>query len=218
MNMNLVLLGPQGSGKGTQAEMLVKKYGMKRFEMGKIFRQIAESDHANAQEIKKVIDGGGLAPDALTNFIAWDYVSKHDPENSSFLFDGFPRTLVQYRHLQEQLNKSGRKIDLVFNINISKNESIRRLSARRTCIKCNKIYNLITDPPSKKVCECGGELIQRDDDTSEAIKKRLELYQQFTKPVIELARQEGKCVDIDGEQSIEKVDQDILAEIESFLA
>src|SRR3989344_1468912 len=167
--MNLIILGPQGSGKGTQATL-----------------------------------------------IAWDYINKHN-QNTGFIFDGYPRSVPKFLHLEDMLKKFGKRIDMVINLEINKQESIRRLSSRRVCEKCGNIYNLITNPPPNQNCSCGGNLIQREDDKPQAISRRLDIYHQTTHPVFDLARKQGITVHIDGGQSIEKVFSQITSHIDSTI-
>lgn len=204
--MNLILLGSQGSGKGTQAELLVKKYGLNYVEMGKILRSMPE--------VKESIDKGELVPDEFVRLIAWDHINKQDKERG-FLFDGYPRSLEQYGYLEDMLRKFGKKIDWVVYLYISPEESIRRLSARRTCEKCGEIYNLITNlPKNPEVCDkCGGKLMQREDDQPEAIKRRLELFNERTKPILEKARQENILMEVDGERPIEQIHDDVVSRL-----
>lgn len=210
--MNIILLGPQGSGKGTQAELLVDKYGYNYFEIGKILRSVAESNNPNAQMVKDFIDKGQLVPDEYVRLIAWDFISKHD-KSKGFVFDGYPRSVLQYDHLKDMLAKLGQKIDWVISLEISEAETVRRLSSRRTCSKCGRVYNLITNPPPKAGCECGGELVQRKDDYPEAIKERLKIYQAQTQPVFEKASTEGIGLQIDGERPIDTIHQEIIAKL-----
>lgn len=200
--MNIILLGPQGSGKGTQAELLVQKYGLNYVEMGKILRSMPE--------VKESIDKGELVPDEYVRQIAWDHINKQDKEKG-FLFDGYPRSLEQYKYLEDMLRKFGKRIDRVVYLYITPVESIRRLSARRTCEKCGEIFNLITNPPKNpEVCDkCGGKLLQREDDQPEAIKRRLELFNERTKPILEKARQDNILMEVDGERPIEQIHQEI---------
>ncbi|TSC86777.1 MAG: adenylate kinase [Microgenomates group bacterium Gr01-1014_16] len=209
--MNIILLGPQGSGKGTQADLLVQKYGLNYVEMGKILRSIAESDNQHAKTVKEYLNKGDLVPDEFVRLIAWDHINKQDKEKG-FLFDGYPRGLAQYDHLKDMLMKFGKKIDWVVYLYISPEESIRRLSARRTCEKCGEIFNLVTNPPKNpEVCDkCGGKLTQREDDQPEAIKRRLELFGERTKQILEKAKQEGVLLEIDGERAIDKIHEDIV--------
>ncbi|MEK7154584.1 MAG: nucleoside monophosphate kinase [Patescibacteria group bacterium] len=188
--MNIALLGPQGSGKGTQAEMLVRDMGMTKFETGKFFRESKDP------EIRSLIDQGKLVPDETTNKIILDFINEND--NGNLLFDGSPRTISQYEVMKKHLQ-------LVIFLKISEKETVRRLSARRQCAVCGQIYNLITAPAR---CD-HNQPVQREDDKPEAIKKRLELFRAQTEPVIEMARQDGLLLEIDGERPIEVIAKDI---------
>jgi len=212
--MNLILLGPQGSGKGTQAELLVQKYGLNYVEMGKILRSIAESDNQYAKIVKEMIDKGELVPDEYVRLIAWDHINKQDKEKG-WLFDGYPRSLEQYEYLEDMLRKFGKKIDWVVYLFISPEESIRRLSARRTCEKCGEIFNLVTNPPKNpEICDkCGGRLGQREDDQPGAIKRRLELFNERTKPILEKARQENILMEVNGERPIDIINDEIVQKL-----
>jgi len=212
--MNLILLGPQGSGKGTQAEMLVKKYGFNYVEMGNILRSIANSDNSKSGLVKEYQARGELVPDEFVRLIAWDHLNKQD-KSKGFLFDGYPRTLAQYEHVDDMLRKFGQKIDKVLYLELSPQESVRRLSGRRTCERCKEIFNLITKPPKEetKCDKCGGKLVQREDDTPDAIKKRLEIFYEITKPILEEVKKEGMLLEIDGERTIEEIHQDIVQKL-----
>ena len=212
--MNLILLGPEGRGKGTQAELLVQKYGLNYVEMGKILRSIAESDNQYAKIVKEMIDKGELVPDEYVRLIAWDHINKQDKEKG-WLFDGYPRSLEQYEYLEDMLRKFGKKIDWVVYLFISPEESIRRLSARRTCEKCGEIFNLVTNPPKNpEICDkCGGRLGQREDDQPGAIKRRLELFNERTKPILEKARQENILMEVNGERPIDIINDEIVQKL-----
>ncbi len=209
--MNIIILGPKGSGKGTQAEMIVRDFGLKYMEMGATLRSIAASDNKYASKVRESMEEGNMVPDEFVRLIAWDFIRKNEEHPNEprvgFLFDGYPRSLPQYEHLQDMLRKFGEKIDKVIFINISETESIKRLSARRTCEKCREIYNLVTNKPKDPiVCDkCGGRLLQRDDDQPEAIKRRLQLYHERTQPIIIRARDEGVALEIDGERPIDSI-------------
>lgn len=185
--MNIIIIGPQGSGKGTQADLLVKKYGLKHLEIGKVLRSAASSDNKYAAKIKESLNSGQLVPDEYVKLLAWDFINKNGT-GQGFLFDGYPRSILQYEDLKDMLARKGLKIDRVINIEISLEESVKRLSARRA-------------------------LENRDDDQPETIKRRLEIYRQQTHPVFEEALEEGIGVEINGEQSIEKVHQDIVSKL-----
>ncbi len=212
--MNLVILGPQGCGKGTQAELLEQKYGLLRIETGKILRQIANSDHPLAKQIRETMLSGKLVSDEILEMVLTEKMSSR---KTGFIFDGTPRDLIQYHLIQRILQNMQSRLDMVIVITISEEESIRRLSSRRTCENCNEIFNIVTKPPkTSDVCdECGGKLVFREDDTPESIKRRLAIYHKSTIPVIETAKTEGKYLEIDGEQPIEVIHNQIVSGIEA---
>ncbi|KKU62356.1 MAG: Adenylate kinase [Candidatus Amesbacteria bacterium GW2011_GWC1_47_15] len=211
--MNIILLGPQGSGKGTQAKMLAEKLGLTIVETGKILREIAETDHPWGRRIKDMQMRGVLVSDDILMAVLKETLSK--PARRGYLFDGTPRNIVQYKLIKEVLEDRGEKIDKVVVLNISEEETIKRLSSRRTCLKCGRVYNLITSPPPEEnKCECGGELSQRDDDFPEAIKKRLDAYKKSTSKVIEKAKNENVLIEIDGERAIDVIHEDIISKLE----
>lgn len=210
--MNLVILGPQGSGKGTQAELLTKRFGFNYVEMGNILRSIANSDNPHAEQVSESMKKGEKVPDEFVRLIAWDHISKMD-KNKGFLFDGYPRSVSQYEHIEDMLRKFGQKLDKVIYVRISEDEVIKRLSARRICKKCGNIYNIITKPSPKGEfeCECGGRLYQREDDQPEAIKQRLQWG--WTTEVKEKAKNEGILIEINGEGPIDVIQKDIVSKL-----
>lgn len=211
--MNLIILGPQMSGKGTQAKMLVNKYDLNYVDMGSVLRSIAGSDNKYAKTVAEFTSKGQLVPDEFVRLIAWDHVNKQD-KTKGFLFDGYPRSVAQYEHVVDMLKKFGKKVDYVFFINISEAEILRRISGRRICEKCGKIYNFVTGPkPVEGKCECGGELRSRSDDTTEATKNRLDYYKNTVMPLIEYLKTKGNLMEINGEQSIEKIHQEIVEKL-----
>lgn len=201
--MIVIIQGPQACGKGTQARLLSEKYGWLHLEMGKILRSIASSDNQYAAKIRDTLNSGGLVPDELVRLIAWDYIKKHHEQG--LIFEGYPRSLAQYEHLQDMLKKFNKRIDAVISINIPEEESIRRMSDRRTCQRCGRVY--IVGEALK--CECTGELVLREDDKPEAIKHRLQIYHQQTRPVFERAKSEGIAIEIDGMHPIAEVHEKI---------
>lgn len=207
--MNIILLGPQGSGKGTQARLLQEKYGFNYFESGAYLRRMGEK----YPEVKKIMDSGQLVPDKeFTSYLASYLDSEHMYDG--VIFDGFPRTVDQYLFLKNWLNDKHVKIDLVFVIEISESETIRRLSGRRMDPKTNKIYNLITEKLPEDVDE--KSLIQRDDDKEEAIKKRLEIYNTRTKDLVQAVGNDSKVIKIDGERPVLKIHNEISSIIDNF--
>lgn len=205
--MNLIFLGPPGTGKGTQAERISADLGIAHISTGEMFRQLANEGNEVGLEAKEKYWGQGkLVPDELTIKLVKERLKKEDCQKG-FILDGFPRTIPQAEALDEITD-----IDKVIDIESSKEIIIKRLSKRRQCSKCKKIYGIDVPPKKKGACDaCGGELIQRPDDREEVIRERLKIYEKQTKPLIEYYK--DKLVTIDGEQPINKIKQDILEAI-----
>ncbi len=201
--MNIILFGPQGSGKGTQARLLSDEFGFFYFESGEFLRKIAK----NNEELKNALDRGELVPDLEMTSYLTAYL---DQENlyDDIVFDGFPRTVSQYHFLKNWLNDKQVKIDLGIVLEISEEETIKRLSARRMDPATGKIYNLITDLPPADVDQ--STLIQREDDKTEAIKTRLSNYRNRTEPLIAEISKDIQVVEVDGSRPIEVISQDLI--------
>lgn len=200
--MNILLLGPQGSGKGTQARLLCDKFGFSYFESGAYLRRVAE----NNPELKKWLSEGKLVPDEeMTSYLS----AFLDSQNlyDGILFDGFPRTASQYRFWKNWLRQRKIKLDLAINLVISEEETIKRLTARRMDSATGEIYNLITEPPPSGVDL--SKLIQREDDKLPAIKKRLALYKERTEPLVVELKKDINVVEMSGERPIEAIFKDI---------
>ncbi|MFZ3301833.1 MAG: nucleoside monophosphate kinase [Microgenomates group bacterium] len=206
--MNIILFGPQGSGKGTQARLLCDKFGFSYFESGAYLRRLAETH----PEMGEIMNSGKLVPDEEFTSYLTAYL---DQENlyDNIIFDGFPRTVEQYRFLKIWLNKKQVKIDLAIVLEISESETLKRLGARRQDPVTGKIYNLVTDLPPKEVDV--NTLVQRDDDKPEAIKKRLELYHARTEPLISEIENDSKVFRVNGERSIDEIQNDLEKIIEN---
>lgn len=200
--MNLLILGPQGSGKGTQARLLVEEFGFFYFESGAYLRKMAEK----FPSIKKTMDEGKLVPDEeFTSYLTAYLDEKNIYDN--IVFDGFPRTVTQYNFLKNWLTAKKVELDTVFVLEISEEETVRRLSARRLDSVTGKIYNLVTEPPPSDVDI--SKLTQRDDDKPEAIKKRLSIYREQTESLIEALKSDTEVVEINGEQPVKTVFREI---------
>jgi len=210
--MNLVVLGLPASGKGTQAELLADKLGLYYLEMGEVLRKIAKEKTPLGKEVNRIVyQEGGLVPDEAMRQIVGKLLTEIKPEKG-IVFDGYPRKLSQYQDLEKMLANRGTKINKVFFLKVSRETIIKRISSRRVCPRCDSEYNLITRPPKKdELCDqCRVKLIQRQDDKSEIVKKRLETYRRLTIPMIKHVRQQGILEEVDGERPIEVIYQDII--------
>ena len=213
--MNIIFMGPPGAGKGTQSDLIVEKYGLVHISTGDIFRDAIKNETKLGLEANSYLDGGKLVPDSLTINIVKERLSQDDIEKG-FLLDGFPRTIEQAKALDQMLEESHRKIDLVLNLEANFDELIKRLTARRLCKDCKTSYHLEFNPPKVAgVCDkCGGELYQRSDDNEEKAIVRLNTYNEETKPLVEYYEKTGLLSNVDGLKSIDDVFVDIKKIIE----
>jgi len=204
--MNIIIFGPQGCGKGTQADLLVGKYGLYHLSMGDELRKEIKNKTAIGKKVEKIMNGGSLVPDEITNGIALERSKSKDAKNGMIL-DGFPRTDAQWNFIKKHM-----KIDVALEIDLAPKESIRRIASRRMCPKCGKNYNLIWLKPKKTgLCDVdGAKLIQRVDDKSKEIKKRLNIYASQTELLKKEFKKLGILHIINGNQPIKKVNKDIL--------
>lgn len=209
--MNLLILGPQGSGKGTQARLLADSLGLFYLESGNVLREAAKSDPRIDEIINKK---GELVPDIETFKIISKYLQEKIPNRENFILDGYPRSVSQYELLKGWLGEKGKKLTWGIYLTLSEGESMTRITARRTCEKCGRVYNLITNPPpAPDTCECGGRLITRQDDTPDIVKRRLEEYKRTTEPLISQLKKDGILLTINGEQPIEVILKEIIQKI-----
>lgn len=204
--MNLILLGPPGAGKGTQAVKIVEKYKVPHISTGDIFRANIKNGTELGKKAKEYMDKGELVPDDLVCEIATSRLLEDDCKDG-FLLDGFPRTVYQAEKLDEFLEKHGKKIDKVLDIAVEKEELMTRLTGRRVCKACGATYHVTNIPPKKEgICDkCGGELMQRADDTAETVENRIEVYNSQTMPLVEYYEKAGNIAHIDGAIGLENV-------------
>jgi len=213
---NLILLGAPGAGKGTQAVTISKKLGLVHIASGDLFRKEQESGSELGKIVKSYMEKGQLVPDEITVKMVLGRISAPDCAKGVIL-DGFPRTLEQARALDKALAAEGKSIDKVLYIKVSNKELLRRLSGRWICRNCQTPYNIV-EVPSKvagKCDRCGGELYQRADDTEETARKRLDVYFRQTAPLIKYYTEAGKLVELDGENSVDKVGSALIAAVKS---
>jgi adenylate kinase len=215
--MNLIILGPQGSGKGTQAEMLAKKFDLEHIDMGKFLREVAKIDTPlgrevyDIQNVTKTLVPAKILEEVFT--IKLNGISRE----KGVIFDGFPRNMDQAEYLEKAVKEFGRQIDKVVFVNISKDESLKRISKRWICEKCKSVWIMGKDVKNEndKCPNCQGNIMQRIDDVEEGIKIRLKVFEEETIPVIRHFYDKGKIVEINGAQTIEKVFEDILRELKN---
>jgi adenylate kinase len=193
-SMNLILLGPPGAGKGTQAETLVKETGLAHISSGDLFRAALRDKTELGMRAKGYMDKGDLVPDDVVIGMILERVAQPDCAKG-VIFDGFPRTVDQAEALKNALAKKNTCIDAVISIGVPQDMLIKRISGRRTCKSCGAIFNTFFFPPAQEgVCDkCGGELYQRSDDTEETAQNRLDVYFKQTTPLIEIIVQKAHC-------------------------
>ena len=204
--MRLILLGPPGAGKGTQAKMLTEKFGIPQISTGDILRKAVKDDTGLGGQAKNFMDTGRLVPDDLVIDLIKARTRERDCE-MGFILDGFPRTIVQAQKLSETLKELCVDIDAVIDFVVDPDEVVSRLTGRSTCSGCGTLYHEKTRPPaSPGICDsCGGALFQRPDDNKETILKRLEVYRNETEPLREYYRERGNLKTTQGHGSVEEI-------------
>ena len=209
--MHILLMGPPGAGKGTQAAELVKAFDIPHISTGDMFRAAAKEGTELGKQAKACMDAGKLVPDSVTIGIVRERLAKDDCKKG-FILDGFPRTVEQADALTGILKDLGLTLTRVLNISVPAEDLIERAVGRRICKKCGATYHTKFNPPKKEgICDvCGSELFQRADDTAETMKNRLSVYEASTKPLIDYYKAAGVYTEVDGRQSIEKVTQDLI--------
>ncbi len=209
--MHILLMGPPGAGKGTQAANLVKELGVPHISTGDMFRAAVKEGTELGKQAKACMDEGKLVPDEVTIGIVRERLAKDDCKKGCIL-DGFPRTVEQADALSSIMKELGLALDAVLNISVPASDLVERAVGRRICKSCGATYHVSFHPSAKEgVCdECGGELYQRADDTKETMENRLSVYEASTRPLIEYYQKAGIYKEVDGRQAIDKVTQDLV--------
>jgi adenylate kinase len=206
MAMSIVMLGPPGAGKGTQAVSVAQRLDAPHVSTGEMFREAVRKGTPLGTKAKAYMDRGDLVPDEVVIGIVEDRLREPDTANG-FVLDGFPRTVPQAEALGASLQGDGRSLACVINLSVPRDEVVRRLSGRRVCRQCGAMYHVTFDPPARAdTCNrCSGELYQRDDDRKETILARLDVYARETDPLVQYYRERGLLADVDGTGSQDDV-------------
>lgn len=215
--MRLVLVGPPGAGKGTQAEFIAAHLAVPKISTGDIFRANVAEGTPLGMQARKYMDAGQLVPDEVTINMVRDRLAEPDAAHG-FLLDGFPRTVPQAEALDEMLAALGTGLDIVLELVVDDDEVIRRLSGRRTCHGCGRIWHVEFDPPQREgICDrCGEKLFQREDDRAETVAERLRIYARDTAPLVDYYGGQGKLVGIDATGPVEDVTQRAIDALRSY--
>lgn len=205
--MNIVMMGPPGAGKGTQAKILAERFGLLHLSPGDLLREAVREGTELGRKAKAYMDAGLLVPDELIVDLIGGRIRDEAGRTRGVILDGFPRTLRQAEALDELLEESGRPLDAVVNITLPVDEAVRRLTGRRVCRGCGANYHLLYKPPrALGVCDlCGGPLYQRTDDTEETARSRLEVYRRQTEPLISHYAGRGLVREVDGRGEVDAV-------------
>jgi adenylate kinase len=212
----LVLLGKQGAGKGTQAARMSERYAIEHVSTGDLFRAAAAAGTAAGREAEQYMNRGDLVPDELTLRIVEERFAEDGLVDQGFVLDGFPRTLPQAEKLEEVLD--GYPLDLVINLDVPTEIVLDRIAGRRVCEDCGTTYHVNAPPKDNWTCDvCGGRVVQREDDTEDAVMRRLELYEEETVPIIDFYRKLGKLVVVDGTGDGDDVFARLVAQVDQRL-
>ena len=216
--MNILIMGPPGAGKGTQAERIITEFNIPHISTGDAFRLAMKQGTPIGLKAKEYIDKGLLVPDEITNGIVKERLSQPDCEKG-FLLDGFPRTIQQAEALDVMLNELGRKIDHVVNLSVDRSFLLARLTGRRICRSCGATYHVMFNPPKTEgICDKdGGELYQRSDDSEEQVGTRLDEYTSKTAPLLNYYGDKGTLREVNGERDIDVVTTDIIKTLRGSL-
>lgn len=210
--MYILLMGPPGAGKGTQAEKLIREYGIPQISTGDMFRAAVKSGTALGKEAKSYMNKGALVPDSVTVGIVKERLAQDDCKKG-WILDGFPRTTAQASALDAILHDLGIQLTAVLDFNVNRDDLVKRVSGRLVCRQCGASFHKEFRPPKQEgVCDnCGGELYQRADDNEVTVRERLAVYDTSTKPLIDYYKVSGRYYEINGDQSMDKVFADVQA-------
>jgi adenylate kinase len=213
--MRVVLLGAPGVGKGTQAQRLALRYQVVRISTGDLLREAVRRQTSLGVEAKRYMDQGTLVPDAVMIGLVREQLSSRRDE-SGYVLDGFPRTIAQADALGRLLEERSEPLEAVANLEVDEQELVRRLSGRRNCPKCQRVYHIESAPSAKgEQCEaCGTTLVQRDDDRPETVKTRLSVYREQTTPLLDYYRVRGLLREVDGMGSVDDVTERVVRQLE----
>lgn len=216
-HVRLVLVGPPGAGKGTQAEFIAERFSIPKISTGDIFRTNVSGGTELGRLAKKFMDAGDLVPDEVTNAMVRDRLGQPDAA-PGFLLDGFPRNVAQAHELDSILSDLGTALSVVLDMEVDHDEVVRRLSGRRTCKQCGHVVHIDVDAGLNPTsCEkCGGELFQRDDDAPQTVRHRLEVYAAQTSPLIEFYKGRDQLVSIDALGTVEDVTERAIATLSPY--
>ncbi|PNR97115.1 adenylate kinase [Petrotoga sp. 9PWA.NaAc.5.4] len=212
--MRLLFFGPPGAGKGTQAKIVAKEFNVEHISTGDILREAVNKGTDLGEKVKSIMERGELVPDEIMN----ELVKQKLEEVNSFILDGYPRTLEQAKFLDAVLKQIKKEIDAAVLIDVPEDEIVKRISNRRVCPNCGKVYNLITlKPKNDEKCDnCGTKIVQRDDDKENVVRERYRIYRKNTEPVIEYYRKNNKIVTVNGVQDVEEVTKELFNMLRRF--
>ena len=210
--LNIVIFGAPGSGKGTQSDLMIEKYGFNHISTGDVLRSEIKNGTELGKKAKAFMDQGLLVPDELTVDLVMDRIQQDDCKNG-FILDGFPRTIPQAEALTAALEKIGQKMDYAIDVDVPDENIVNRMSGRRACLNCGATYHIVSIPTKVEgICDrCGSPVVLRDDDKPETVQKRLSVYHEQTQPLIDYYKAQNILKTVDGTQPMEKVFADIVA-------
>ncbi len=208
--MNILIMGPAGSGKGTQSKQIATDYNIPHISTGDMFRSAIKEKTALGVQVEEFLNQGKLVPDDLTIGLVKERLQKEDCQKG-YLLDGFPRSLAQAKALEEIAKEIQRPVEMVIHMDVDFAQLAKRITGRRMCKQCGEIYHIETKPSKVEgICDlCGGELYQRADDTEEELQVRLDEYYSNTKPCLDFYQEEGKLIHVNASQAIDKVYEDV---------